>query len=138
MAARSAFRVSRHPDGRYAMPGLRRVSAHRWFFPRVVLRLRRTLRQAGQDVMTRGRNSDWLHLAGGYVVQFSPARTRKGTRFAPRFIVLQPQASPRAFRATLCAGYVEQATVTLDYGVATETLCAAILERFQTWKRTPP
>jgi hypothetical protein len=88
--------------------------------------------------MTRGRKSLWLHLAGGYVVQFSPARSRKGVAFPPRFIVLQPQAAPRAFRATLCAGHIEQATVTLDYGVATDALTAAILERFETWKRTPP
>jgi hypothetical protein len=87
--------------------------------------------------MTRGKNSTWLHLPAGRVVQFAPARTRKGVRVPPRFLVLQPMASAARFRQTLCAGSIVGNAVEIDHGLAPEALRAAILERFNEWKALP-
>lgn len=76
----------------------------------------------------------WRYLSGGRVVQFAAARTRNGARIPPRFIVLQPTASNAEFRRTLCSGSIVGEVVEIDFGVATDSLRAEILERFHVWE----
>jgi hypothetical protein len=76
----------------------------------------------------RGVTGDkWIPVGNGYVVSFTPGKTKHGEAYPARFLLLGPAKADGQLRPTVCAGALHaDRGLVLDYGVISDGLALRV------------